>query len=53
MKINDKNESSETLRTTPSMRKKAKLVSRFCINILKCWKMCKKHKKTQNSTVSV
>jgi hypothetical protein len=45
-------ESSETIKTTDSMKKKAHVLGRCLINILKFWKMCKKHKKTQNNIVS-
>lgn len=40
----DKNDSdiSDTMRTTTSERKKAEVVKRCFINILKCWRLCKK-----------
>ena len=40
----------ETLRTTASMRKKGKLVSRLIINILKCIRICCPKEKAQKST---
>ena len=43
-------QSDETLRTTPSMRKKGKLVGRFVINILKCFKICCPKEKAQKNT---
>ena len=43
-------ESSETLKTTDSMKRKARVVSRFFINLLKLLRFCKKHKKTQKDT---
>jgi len=39
-------ESSSTLRTTPTMRRKAHVVQRLVISILKFWRMCKCGKKT-------
>ena len=41
---------SDTLRTTPSERKKAQLIKRCVINFLKCLRMCKK---SQNNTNKV
>lgn len=38
--IKTDSDTGDTLRTTPSMRKKGKLASRFIINILKCFKIC-------------
>ena len=46
-------ESSSTIKTTDSMKKKAHILARCFINILKCWKICNKHKKTQKDTISV
>lgn len=46
-------ESSETIKTTDSMKKKAHVLGRCLINILKFWKICKKHKKTRNDIISV
>jgi len=43
------NSSSETLRTTASERKKAKLVQRCFINLLKCWRVCVKTRKDKIS----
>ena len=41
-----KNSSTLTgMETTRSMKRKAKMLSRCFINILKCWRMCKKTKK--------
>ena len=53
--MNDKAqlESSSTIKTTASMKKKAKLLSRCFINVLKCWTFCKKHKKSQKNITSV
>ena len=39
-------ESSSTLRTTPTMRRKAHVVQRCVIALLKFWKLCKCRKKT-------
>ena len=47
MPTNTDSDTTDTLRTTPSERKKAQIVKRCIINILKCWRMCKK---TPNST---
>ena len=44
-------ESSETLQTTESMKKKAHILARCLINILKFWKVCKKRKKTPNDII--
>ena len=44
MKEPDKVDSDSTIRTTPEMRKKAKLVTRCFINFLKCLTFCKKSK---------
>ena len=46
-------ESSSTIKTTASMKKKAKLLSRCFINILKCLTFCKKHEKSQKNITSV
>ena len=46
------NDSSSTIRTTASVKKKAKLIARCFINFIKCWRLCKKHKKTQKDTNS-
>ena len=46
-------ESSSTIQTTASMKKKAKLLSRCFITLLKCWTFCKKPKKTEKNTISV
>ena len=40
-----KTESSDTIRTTATERKKAELIKRCFINILKCLRMCKKPRK--------
>ena len=42
-----KNDSSETLRTTESMKKKAHLFSRCLISIMKVFRMCKKTRKNK------
>ena len=42
---NNDSDVSDTLRTTPSERKKAQLIKRCVINFLKCWRMCKKTSK--------
>ena len=44
MKDPEIKESDDTIRTTPEMRKKAKLVTRCFINFLKCLTFCKKSK---------
>ena len=36
------NDSSDTLHTTASMRKKANVVKRCFIDLLKCWRVCVK-----------
>ena len=46
-------ESSDTIKTTDSMKKKAHILARCFINMLKCWKICIKRKKTQKGTISV
>ena len=46
-----KTDSSDTLRTTKTMREKAKLVSRCIINLLKFWRVCCREKKTQKDTI--
>jgi len=44
-----KTESEEfSITTTRTMRQKAQLVSRFVVNMLKCWRICCRKKKTQN-----
>ena len=48
-----KKESSDTLRTTKTMRQKAKVVSRFVINMLKFWRVCCPRKKTSKSITSI
>ena len=40
---------SDTIRTTPSERKKAQLIKRCVINFLKCLRICKKTPKSTNS----
>ena len=50
MPNNTDSDVSDTVRTTPSERKKAQLVKRCVINFLKCLRICKK---TPNSTNSV
>ena len=40
-------DSSETLRTTESMKKKARLFSRCLISIMKVFRMCKKTRKNK------
>ena len=42
-------QSSDTLRTTPTERKKAKIVYRLVINILKCFRICKKEPKREKN----
>ena len=42
-------DTSDTLRTTPSERKKAQLIKRCVINFLKCLRICKKTDKNTNS----
>ena len=46
-----KTDSSDTLRTTKTMREKAKLVSRCIINLLKFWRVCCRERKTQSNTI--
>ena len=46
-----KSESSDTIRTTKTMREKAKLVSRCIINLLKFWRVCCREKKTSDNTI--
>ena len=46
-------ESTDTMPTTRSERRKAQIIKRCVINILKCWRMCKKREKTQKNTNSV
>lgn len=41
----DSSETLSTMDTTRSMREKAKAFGRCIINIIKCWKMCKKTQK--------
>ena len=53
MKDIPKVESSDTIKTTRSERRKAEILKRCFINILKCWRMCKKRDKTQKNTNSV
>ena len=53
MKDKPKLESSSTIKTTVSMKKKAKLLSRCFINFIKCWRLCKKPKGAQKNTISV
>ena len=50
MPIKTDSDTSDTVRTTPSERKKAQLVKRCVINFLKCLRICKK---TPNSTTNV
>ena len=50
MPTNTDSDVSDTVRTTPSERKKAQLVKRCVINFLKCWRICKK---TSNDTKTV
>ena len=42
MTTNPISESSDTLRTTKSERRKAEILKRCLINIMKCLRMCKK-----------
>ena len=42
------NESDSTIRTTATERRRAKLISRFFVNIMKCFRLCKKKKKNEN-----
>ena len=46
-----KTASSDTLRTTRTMRQKGKLVARCIINLLKFWRVCCREKKTQKDTI--
>ena len=46
-------ESSDTIKTTRSESKKAEIIKRCIINILKCWRLCKKPEKTQKNIISV
>ena len=46
-----KSESTDTLRTTKTMREKAKVVSRCFINMLKFWRVCCREKKTRENTI--
>ena len=46
-------ESKDTIKTTISERRKAQIIKRCVINILKCWRMCKKREKTPKSANSV
>ena len=48
MKNNVKTDSDSTLHTTPSMRQKAKILSRCFINFLKCFKLCTKSRNRTN-----
>ena len=45
MPTKSNSDTSDTIRTTPSERKKAQLIKRCVINFLKCWRMCKKTSK--------
>ena len=45
---NPQTDSSETLRTTTSERRKGKLIARFFITLFKCFRVCKKHKKYED-----
>ena len=47
-KDTEKYESSDTFATTETLRKKGERVKRFFITIMKCFRLCKKNKKTQN-----
>ena len=44
----EKKRSTDSIVTTPTMRRKAKLLSRCFITLLKCLTMCKKSKKNKN-----
>ena len=46
-----KTNSSDTLRTTRTMREKAKLISNCIINLLKFWRVCCREKKTQKDRI--
>jgi len=48
IKDTEKYESSDTFATTETLRKKGERVKRFFITIVKCFRLCKKNKKTQN-----
>ena len=45
MKDIPKTDSSDTLRTTETERKKGEVIKRCLINILKCLRLCKKSQK--------
>ena len=50
----EKKESSDTLRTTKTMRQKAKLIGRCVITFLKLFRVCCREKKTTNNkTISI
>ena len=44
-----KKTSSETMRTTESMKRRANVVARCLINIMKIFRMCKKTRKKQGT----
>ena len=43
-------DSSDTLRTTKTMREKAEVVRRCFLAWLKCWRICKNTKKTRQDS---
>ena len=54
MKPVDKQHSeSFSIKTTKTMREKARVASRCVINALKFWRVCCKQHKTQNRVVNV
>ena len=47
-------DSTETFRTTNTMREKAKIISRCVVNILKMFRVCCKEKKhKENNTIQL
>ena len=45
----DKKTSSQTMRTTESMKRRANVVARCLISIMKIFRMCKKSRKKQGT----
>ena len=43
-------DTTDTMRTTTSERKKGEIIKRCLINILKCWRLCKKTSKSTKNT---
>ena len=54
MPRNENSSSQESFKTTKTMREKAKVVSRFVVNMLKFWRVCcRKKNTTANKTIDV